>query len=62
MSLTIDELAKFTRQPGEDTALWQRHVADDPNQRTYTLIWEDENVNAWVLGWNHDHRHWVSRP
>ena len=55
MSLTIEELAEFSRRLGADTALWQRHVADDPDQRTYALIWEDENVNAWVLCWNQDH-------
>jgi quercetin dioxygenase-like cupin family protein len=55
MSLTSDELAAFVQQLAADRDRWQPHVQHDPSTRTYELIWEDENVNAWVLCWSEDH-------
>ncbi len=55
MSLTVKELEDFVQRLAADTERWQQHVHHDPAQRTYGLIWEDDDVNAWVLCWNEGH-------
>jgi mannose-6-phosphate isomerase-like protein (cupin superfamily) len=55
MSLTSEELEAFVRKLAADTELWRPHVNHQSDQRTYALVWEDEDVNAWVLCWSEDH-------
>jgi quercetin dioxygenase-like cupin family protein len=55
MSLTTEELKAFVQTLAADTTLWRAHVDHDPDQRTYQRIWEDDDVNAWVLCWSEDH-------
>jgi mannose-6-phosphate isomerase-like protein (cupin superfamily) len=67
MSLTPEELLKFVQGLGADTERWQQHVHHDPDRRTFAQIWDDEDVNAWVLCWGrnhdtgfHDHDHSIA--
>lgn len=55
MSLTTAQLEAFVQELAADTHTWQQLVNHDPTRRTYELLWEDENVNAWVLCWSEDH-------
>ncbi len=55
MSLTIAELEAFVQRLALDTDRWQPLVSHDPKRRTYGLLWDDEEVNAWVLCWSADH-------
>ncbi|MCL2419765.1 MAG: cysteine dioxygenase family protein [Conexibacteraceae bacterium] len=63
MSLTIEELEAFVQKLAADTERWAALVSHDPDHRTYGQIWDDDEVNAWVLCWSaadhdtgfHDH-------
>ena len=55
MNLSIQELEAFVQELAADTECWQHLIRHDSRQRTYELIWEDEQVNAWVLCWSEDH-------
>jgi quercetin dioxygenase-like cupin family protein len=55
MSLTTQELEAFVRRLAADTDRWRPVINHDASQRTYQLIWEDPDVNAWVLCWSDDH-------
>jgi quercetin dioxygenase-like cupin family protein len=55
MSLAREELEAFVQLLAAEPERWAPHVSHDRHQRTYELIWEDENVNAWVLCWSEDH-------
>ena len=55
MSLTSEQLEAFVRELAADPSCWQPHVDHDPERRTYALIHEDDEVNAWVLCWSRDH-------
>ena len=55
MSLGLAELEAFVQALADDPERWQRFVQHDPEKRSYGLIWDDEEVNAWVLCWSSDH-------
>jgi quercetin dioxygenase-like cupin family protein len=55
MSLTSEQLQAFVQQLAADAERWRPLVDHDPGRRTYGLIWDDEDVNAWVLCWDEDH-------
>jgi quercetin dioxygenase-like cupin family protein len=55
MSLATEELEAFVKQLAADPGRWRPLVQHHPNKRTYGLIWEDDDVNAWVLCWSTDH-------
>jgi quercetin dioxygenase-like cupin family protein len=55
MSLSSQELEAFVQELAADAECWQPLIRHDAGERTYELIWEDEQVNAWVLCWNEDH-------
>lgn len=55
MSLTIEALEAFVRKLAVDVDRWRPLVNHNPTQRTYEVLWADEDVNAWVLCWSEDH-------
>jgi quercetin dioxygenase-like cupin family protein len=55
MSLSSQELEAFVQELAADTECWQPLIGHDAGKRAYELLWEDEQVNAWVLCWNEDH-------
>ena len=55
MTLGLDELEAFVRRLAADPQRRQRFVEHDPDKRSYGLIWDDEEINAWVLCWSRDH-------
>lgn len=54
MSLTIDELERFATGLASTPKLWCHRVRHRDDERVYELIWDDENVNAWLICWSED--------
>jgi quercetin dioxygenase-like cupin family protein len=54
MSLTSAQLEEFVHRLAATPELWAEHTRADADERVYALIWEDEDVNAWVICWSED--------
>jgi mannose-6-phosphate isomerase-like protein (cupin superfamily) len=54
MSLTVEQLKEFAEMLVASPEHWQHHVRHDDDMRVYELIWQDEDVNAWVICWSTD--------
>ncbi len=54
MSLPIDALERFVAGLAAAPERWQHHVRECEEMRVYELIWDDEDVNAWVICWSED--------
>jgi quercetin dioxygenase-like cupin family protein len=64
MSLTIEELERFVALLAASPEHWAHLVRHAGDARVYEQIWDDEDVNAWVICWSedqdtgfHDHDH-----
>lgn len=62
MSLSTAELRGFAARLAAQPELWSELVRHDPELRLYEQIWDDEDVNAWLICWSsgqdtgfHDH-------
>jgi quercetin dioxygenase-like cupin family protein len=53
MSLSLDELGAFVNNLAASET-WRTLVRHDPEQRLYELLWDDEDVNAWLICWSAD--------
>jgi mannose-6-phosphate isomerase-like protein (cupin superfamily) len=54
MSLSIDELKAFAAGLAGSPGQWQHLVRHTDAVRVYEQIWDDEDVNAWVICWSED--------
>jgi len=54
MSLSTEELERFAADLAAMPERWQHLVRHTDDARVYELIWEDEDVNAWVICWTED--------
>jgi mannose-6-phosphate isomerase-like protein (cupin superfamily) len=54
MSLTAAALERFVEQLVASPELWQHAVRHANDVRVYEQIWDDEDVNAWVICWSED--------
>jgi mannose-6-phosphate isomerase-like protein (cupin superfamily) len=54
MSLTLGELEQFASNLADSPNLWEHLVRHADDARVYELIWDDEDVNAWVICWSED--------
>jgi quercetin dioxygenase-like cupin family protein len=54
MSLTPQELERFAADLVNQPELWQHMVRHVNDARVYEQIWDDEDVNAWVICWSQD--------
>lgn len=54
MSLTPAALQTFARALAAAPERWRQHIRHDQRERVYSLIWEDDEVNAWVICWSHE--------
>ena len=54
MSLTGRELEEFVRAIADSPELWRDHVRHARDIRVYEQIWDDADVNAWVICWSED--------
>ncbi len=55
MNLTEKELEAFVRGMAAEPACWRHLVDHDAGRRTYGLICDSADFNAWVLCWSSDH-------
>jgi quercetin dioxygenase-like cupin family protein len=54
MSLHPAELERFVEDLARSPQLWSHHVRHGDEVRVFELIWDDEDVNAWVICWSED--------
>ena len=54
MSLSLDELRRFATTLAESPERWSHLVRHADDVRVYEQIWDDEDVNAWVICWTED--------
>jgi mannose-6-phosphate isomerase-like protein (cupin superfamily) len=54
MSLPVQELERFTADLAATPERWRHLVRHAEDMRVYEQIWEDEDVNAWVICWSED--------
>jgi len=54
MSLTPDRLERFVAELAAEPARWQHAVRHASDARVYEQIWNDDEVNAWVICWSED--------
>jgi mannose-6-phosphate isomerase-like protein (cupin superfamily) len=54
VSLSADELERFVDGLTAQPELWEHLVRHDDDLRVYEQIWEDEDVNAWLICWSED--------
>ena len=54
MSMTERELEEFVTALAATPELWRSHVRHADDVRVYEQIWDDAEVNAWVICWSED--------
>jgi mannose-6-phosphate isomerase-like protein (cupin superfamily) len=54
MSLTADELKRFAAALAARPERWAHLVRHAGEVRVYEQIWDDADVNAWVICWSED--------
>ncbi|HTW12089.1 MAG TPA: hypothetical protein VME01_05050, partial [Solirubrobacteraceae bacterium] len=54
MSLDQAELEAFVERLVAEPERWRHHVHHAEDLRVYEQIWDDEDVNAWVICWSAD--------
>jgi len=54
MSLTLDQLHEFAAGLAAAPERWRHYVRHDSGARVYQEIWNDGEVNAWVICWSED--------
>lgn len=52
--MTTSELERFVADLVASPERWRRAVRHTSDVRVYEQIWDDEEVNAWVICWSHD--------
>lgn len=54
MRMSLDELRRFATELAQSPERWRHLVRHADDVRVYERIWDDEDVNAWVICWSHD--------
>lgn len=54
MSLTTQELERFTVALATTPERWAHLVRHAGDERVYDRIWDDPDVNAWLICWSED--------
>ena len=54
MSLSLEELRRFAATLAESPERWRHLVRHAEEVRVYEQIWDDDEVNAWVICWSED--------
>jgi mannose-6-phosphate isomerase-like protein (cupin superfamily) len=54
MTLTALELEQFIAALAAEPERWSHLVRHAGDERVYELIWDDDDVNAWVICWSED--------
>ena len=53
-ALTTSELAAFVAELAASPERWRRHINHRADLRVTEQIWDDEQVNAWLICWSED--------
>ena len=54
MTLTTEQLRHFAADLAASPERWSHHVRHADDVRVYAQIWDDDEVNAWVICWSED--------
>jgi mannose-6-phosphate isomerase-like protein (cupin superfamily) len=54
MSFTAAELTRFVEELAASPERWRHLVRHATDVRVFAQIWDDEDVNAWVICWSED--------
>jgi mannose-6-phosphate isomerase-like protein (cupin superfamily) len=54
MSKSLEELRRFAAELAQSPERWRHLVRHAEDARVYEQIWDDEDVNAWVICWSQD--------
>ena len=54
MSLSVEQLERFTAGLAAAPARWRHLVRHADDMRVYEQIWDDGDVNAWLICWSED--------
>jgi quercetin dioxygenase-like cupin family protein len=54
MSLSPGELERFVAGLAATPERWRPFIRDASDARVYEQIWDDEDVNAWLICWSED--------
>jgi quercetin dioxygenase-like cupin family protein len=54
VSLAPEELERFVSTLAAWPEFWRKYVHHSDDVRVYEQIWDDEDVNAWVICWSED--------
>ena len=54
MSLSLRELERFATALADAPERWRHLVRHADDMRVYEQIWDDEDVNAWLICWSED--------
>ena len=54
MSLTTVQLEQFVAALAAAPERWQHAIRHTNDMRVYEQIWDDEDVNAWLICWSED--------
>jgi quercetin dioxygenase-like cupin family protein len=54
MSLSAAELNRFAHELAADADRWRHLIRHADDVRVFEQIWDDEDVNAWVICWSED--------
>ncbi len=54
MSMDRTELRAFAARLADEPERWAHALDRSSGDRVYELIWDDEDVNAWVIVWSED--------
>jgi mannose-6-phosphate isomerase-like protein (cupin superfamily) len=54
MSFNAAQLERFVRALVAAPERWRDHVRHSDDLRVYEQIWDDDDVNAWVICWSED--------
>ena len=53
--LSLETLRDLVHDIAADPERWSGHVRHDPEQRTYELLRDDEDVTVWLICWSEGH-------
>jgi quercetin dioxygenase-like cupin family protein len=54
VSLTLEALEQFVAELARTPERWRHLIRDASDERVYEQIWDDGDVNAWVICWGED--------
>jgi mannose-6-phosphate isomerase-like protein (cupin superfamily) len=54
MTVSAEQLEQFVRRLVASPELWSDHVRHSDDVRVYEQIWDEDDINAWVICWSED--------